>query len=397
MKPKLFAMSLFLLLALAVVWSAQSQPTADLERLPPGGWTLVERESGQALLAPKVRFNPKVAGKAAAPSAHALLIAPDASPSIIPARTRGLFVPGRNSRPQVWSTQFMGRKVLFSPVGNGPALRGVPGRPGDYVFSADGTIWGIQSGRAPQRLAADSVDEFSRESLLKAGTAAEREGGGLIWAADPLASFEGSLVAYVTNRESFPAGPAGQSVWLVESATGHERALLFRSGESFTPLAWLGDELLFTGNAGGISAIDPATGEVRQVGSGTLLAADSHSEAIATLEGNLARNRRLVITRPDGKSKVARFAGYEYAGNADFSPDGTRLAVVLSAMDGRKQVQIIDVSTGQSELLPLPDTRRAALTDPPRWVDDHTLLITTGLRRSGEERSSLLSVPASAR
>jgi hypothetical protein len=64
-------------------------------------------------------------------------------------------------------------------------------------------------------------------------------------------------------------------------------------------------------------------------------------------------------------------------------------------MDGSKQIQIVEVATGKSQLLPLPSPRREMLSDPPRWVDDQTLLITTTFRRSGEERSSLLPVPVS--
>lgn len=388
MKLKLFAASL--ILVLSVGWAAQSQ-SGRMKRLPGNGWTLVARDSGQALLVPKPRNQgPKGSRKAGAP-VQALLIAPGTDPSLIPARSRGLFASGLDSQPRVWSTQLGGRKVLFNPVGDGPAMGGVPGRSGDYVFSANGTVWVSQPGGAPRKLAADSVTGFSREELA-AGPGLEE--GGLIWAANPMVSPDGRFVTYVTNREAFREQSAGQSVWMVDYESGHEQELLASSEESFTPLGWMGEELLFTGDQGGVSALHPESLQVHSMGMGTLLALDSSAGVAAMLEGNLPSNRRLVLMKQGTRLPVARRTRWEYAGSADFSPDGSRLAVVLSAADGSKQVQVVDVSTGQFQLLPLPSPRREILVDPPRWVDDQTLLVTTSLR-SGEERSSLLPVPVS--
>lgn len=387
---------LLVFLALDIGGSEPLQPPVKTRDLPAGGWLLMARESGHALLAPKSRRNAKAGEKGAGLSAQVLVIAPGAAPALVPARVRGLFVPGPNSRPQVWSTQFAGRQILFNPAGNGPALQSVAGKPGDYVFAADGTVWSLRTGGAPRKLAADSMPGFSRKALALKAAGSESEGeGGLIWAAGPLASPDGRSVVYVTNREAIQARTGGQSVWLVDE-TGRERALLAGSGAGFSPLAWLGKELLFTGDDGGLSAIDPASGRVRRVSGGTLLAVDPARGIVASLEGDLPGDRKLLITRPKGRSRVARPAGLEYAGSADFSPNGLRLAVVLSDAKGRKQIQIIDVYSGNAEVVPLPATRQAALVDPPRWVDDQTLLITTGLRGTGEERSSLLSVPVSA-
>jgi hypothetical protein len=219
--------------------------------------------------------------------------------------------------------------------------------------------------------------------------------GGLIWATDAVASPDGRSVVYVSNREAFQAGEAGQSVWLVDYESGDERALLATSGESFTPLGWMGKELLFTGDRGGISAVEPESGRTREVAPGTLLAAEATRGVVAFLDGRAPQNRRLVISGPAGTVRLPRQAGLEYAGSADFSPNGARLAVVLSSPRGGKQLQVVEVASGRFQLLPLPDSRQASLSDPPRWVDDQTVLITTGLRGSGEERSSLLSVPAS--
>lgn len=389
MKLKLSAA--FLILILSVGWAAQSQ-SGRMKRLPGHGWTLAARESGQALLVPKPRMNQGSKGsRKAGEPVQALLIAPGADPALIPARSRGLFASGANSQPRVWSTQFAGRKILFNPIGDGPAMGGVPGRSGDYVFSANGTVWLMPSGGAPKKLATDSVDGFSREELA-AGPGFEE--GGLIWAANPMVSPDGRFVAYVTNREAFRDRSPGQSVWMVDYESGHEEALLATAGESFTPLGWMGEELLFTGDGGGVSALHPASLQVHQMGMGTLLALDSAAGVAAMLEGNLPSHRRLVLMKEGTRIPVARQARWEYAGSADFSPDGSRLAVVLSAADGSRQVQIVDVSTGRSQLLSLPIPRRETLADLPRWVDDQTLLVTTSLR-NGEEHSSLLPVPVS--
>jgi hypothetical protein len=53
MKSKLLAAPLLLALILGVGWVAQSQPADTMKRLPQGAWTIVVRESGHALLAPK--------------------------------------------------------------------------------------------------------------------------------------------------------------------------------------------------------------------------------------------------------------------------------------------------------------------------------------------------------
>ncbi|HEY9422474.1 MAG TPA: hypothetical protein VIW92_13740 [Thermoanaerobaculia bacterium] len=365
-----------------------------MKRLPAGAWTLVARESGHALLAPKPLRNQNQKGVAkAVPTGQALVIGPGGSASLIPTRSRGLFAGGANSQPRVWSTQFMGRRVLFNPAGSAPGMAGVSGRAGDYVFSADGTVWRMRSGAAPEKLVADSAPGFSRQELAaNPGFEADVD---LIWAAAPVISPDGRFAAYVSNREAIKAGSAGQSVWMVDYESGHEQALLDQSGENFTPLGWIGGELLFTSDRGGISAVDPVSGQVHEMSTGTLLAVDSAAGAAAVLEGNVPSNRRLVIVKDGTTTRVTRRGRLEYAGNAEFSPDGSRLAIVLSAMDGSKQVQVVEVATGKSQFLPLPSSRREVLSDPPRWVDDQTLLITTSSRRSGEERSSLLPVPAS--
>jgi hypothetical protein len=395
MKFKLLAAPLVLALILGVGWVAQSQPFDTMTRLPAGAWTLVARESGHALLAPKPRRNQTQKRlEKAVPAGQALVIGPGGSSSLVPTRSRGLFAGGANSQPRVWSTQFMGRRVLFNPVGSAPGMASVSGRAGDYVFTMDGTVWRMRSGAAPEKLVADSAAGFSRQELA-AGPGFEANVD-LIWAAAPATSPNGRFVAYVSNREAIKAGSAGQSVWMVDYESGHEEALLDQTGENVTPLGWMGEELLFTGDQGGISAVDPVSGEVHEMSAGTLLAVDSAAGAAAVLEGNVPSNRRLVIMKDGGATtRVARRGRLEYAGSADFSPDGSRLAVVLSAMDGSKQIQIVEVATGKSQILPLPHPRREALTDPPRWVDDQTLLITTSSRRSGEERSSLLPVPVS--
>lgn len=392
MKSKLLAAPLLLALVLGVGWVAQSQPSDTMKRLPGGAWTLVARESGHALLAPKPRRHLNQKGlEKAVPTGQALVIEPGGSTSLVPTRSRGLFVGGPDSQPRVWSTQFMGRRMLFNPVGSAPGMAGVSGRAGDYVFNTDGTVWNLQPGAAPKKLVADSAPGFSRQELA-AGPGFEADVD-LIWAAAPVASPDGRFVAYVSNREALKARTAGQSVWMVDYETGHEQALLDQAGNSFTPLGWMGEELLFTSDQGGVSAVDPGSGQVHAMSTGMLLAVESAAGVAAVLEGDVPSRRTLVIMKGGTRTRVARRARWEYAGTADFSPDGSRLAVVLSAMDGSKQIQVVDVETGKSQLLSLPSPRREVLTDPPRWVDDETLLITTSSRRSGQERSSLLPVP----
>jgi WD40-like Beta Propeller Repeat len=395
MKFKLLAAPLVLALILGVGWIAQSQPSDTMKRLPAGAWTLVARESGHALLAPKPRrnLNQKGLEEKAVTAGQALVIGPGGSTSLISTRSRGLFVGGPDSQPRVWSTQFMGRRVLFNPVGSAPGMAGMPERAGDYLFSAESTVWRMRPGAAPEKLVADSAAGFSRQDLA-AGPGFEADVD-LTWAAAPVASPDGRFVAYVSNREAIKTQSSGQSVWMVDYESGHEEALLDRSGESFTPLGWMREELLFTGDQGGISAVDPVSGQVHEMSAGTFLAVEPSAGVAAVLEGDEPSRRTLVITKGGTRTRVARQGRLEYAGTADFSPDGSRLAVVLSARNGSKQIQIVDVSTGESQLLPLPNLRREGLTDPPRWVDDQTLLVTTSLRRTGEERSSLLSVPAS--
>ena len=371
-------------------WAASAARTGAgaLQDLAPGGWTIVAREGGEVLLA---RKPDRGGGRGEAGPDETLVYGAGGQVTRGQPRAQALGVEAREgARPEVRAARLGSRDVLFNPVGRGPQMRAAGA--GEHVFESDGTVWRVAPGRPAARLAAEQAGDFRREALERPGD----EEHFLTWASDPLPSPDGRWVSYASNREAVAAGGSGQSVWVVDTRGAAEKALLQGANASFTALGWLGGELLFTGDEGGISAVNPETGARRAVAAGTLVAVDARGTAFAHLEGSDPASFRLRIGRATGEpvDAAAPPAGFEWAAAGDFTPDGARLAVVASNANGDKQVGVVDVAGGRTQFVSIPGVgRTTTLTDPPRWLDANTLIVTV-TAGNGREQSRRLAVPA---
>ena len=144
------------------------------------------------------------------------------------------------------------------------------------------------------------------------------------------------MIAYVTNREAVHQNTRGQSVWLLDPATGNERALLSENGASFAVHAWLGRELVFSGRSG-VSAIDVATGARRELATGTFVATSPDGNSIVSADDVPHATALRLLTGTVETSIPAPPAGSNYAAQAVFSPNGERLLLHAVGASGRER------------------------------------------------------------
>jgi hypothetical protein len=287
------------------------------------------------------------------------------------------------------------------PLADVPAAHGTPSPsplpspvdPGAALVERDHRIWlRDRSGRLRQ-LTADTTGEHRFAELF----ARQREGEVILyWATVPMWSPDGRLVAYVTNRGSVLAGTPGQAVWVVDPATGVERPLLSTPGKSYRHAGWLGEELLFFGDAApGVWAVDPGSAAQRFVSDGYVSATTGDGSAVAITRGDTV----VVLSRGVETDLPAPPPGFRYASDAEFSPDGQRLAIALSDGRGGSQVRVFEMSSRRSATLAYPDSLSA--THRPTWRDaDHLQLIVQvrhprhpdERRRRGPEQALVVKV-----
>ena len=262
------------------------------------------------------------------------------------------------------------------PAANGtPSLLQSPVDAGLTLVERDHRIWlRDRSGRLRQ-LTADTTGEHRFAELF----ARQREGEVILyWATVPMWSPDGKLVAYVTNRESVRAGTRGQAVWVVDPATGAERPVLSTPGKSYRHVGWLGGELLFFGDAApGVWAVDPGSGVQRPVSDGYVSATTRDGSAVAITRGDSV----VVLSRGVATDLPAPPPGYRYASDAEFSPNGQRLAIALSDGRGGSQVRVFETSSRRSAMLAYPDS--LSPTHRPTWRDDDHLQLIVQVWRPG--------------
>ena len=188
------------------------------------------------------------------------------------------------------------------------------------VEERDG-IW-LDSAGTRRRLTAMRVGAYDHDSLA----AKQREGEVILyWAAAPTLSPDARRVAYATNREAVAADARGQSIWLLDLATGEERALLHEPGRSYRPVGWLGDDVVFIGDEPGVWTIDPSTGARTSISSGTWLAVASNGHAVAVAD-DVPANPVVQVVTPTGTLDVpAAPDGMVYLAQAAFDSTAAQL------------------------------------------------------------------------
>jgi hypothetical protein len=347
-------------------------------RLAPGHWTVVARHAGSAVLAE----HPAAVGRAGdrrpqtEPTSLTVMIhSRDEPPRTATAALVPLQLPGvaaERTRPlRVGRVRIGGRDIYFTPPGWAPPLLPSPADPNVYAFGEADALWLFRPGQDVRRLTAERTGEYDRAQLATL----QREGQVILyWASDPVWSPDGRTVAYVTNREAVARTAPGQAVWLLDLESRRERPLLSDPGESFSPIGWLGRELLFTGPPG-VGAVDPRTEARRQVAFGLEIAVADDGSALAVAD-NVPHATRVQVLSGSGSQPVpAAPAGSSYAAQAVFSPGGGRLLLLATTPDGRlRRHFIFERATGALTPVSLP---AGTPGDWPAWLDDDTLLVTT--------------------
>lgn len=203
-------------------------------------------------------------------------------------------------------------------------------------------LW-LDSAGEPRRLTAARVDGFDYEALA----AKQREGEVILyWAAAPVPSPDGRLIAFATNREAVAADTSGQSIWLVDRTDGTERPLLNVSGHSYRPVAWLGGDVVYIGDEAGVWTVDPTSLERRRLSSGTWIAAAEDGGAVAVADDVPADPRIEVITPTDRIAVPPAPSGAVYLAQATFEDGGRRLLLEATADSGYSRTRFeFDVTT----------------------------------------------------
>jgi hypothetical protein len=230
------------------------------------------------------------------------------------------------------------RRALAAAVACG-ALTGCGGEPPDtsrtprlVVTEERDGLWARDSAGDPRRLTALRVGGFHYDSLA----ALQREGEVILyWAAAPAISPDGRLLAYATNREAVAAGERGQSIWLLDLASGSERALLYRRAHSYRPVGWFDDDVVYIGDEPGVWTVDVQSGATRQLAAAMELAVADDGSAIAIAHGVPDSVRVSVRTRIEHLDVPAPPAGFEWLAQGSFSADARTLRLEAAADSGR--------------------------------------------------------------
>ncbi|HEX6589928.1 MAG TPA: hypothetical protein VF039_13070 [Longimicrobiales bacterium] len=227
------------------------------------------------------------------------------------------------------------------------------------VLEERDALWLVEDDGTRRRITAPRVAGFDYDSLaLK-----QVEGRVILyWAAAPVLSPRANVVAYATKREAVAADTSGQSIWIVELATGRERALLVEPGHSFRPVGWLGDDVVvYIGDRPGVWGVDCEGAAPRLLAPGTFVAAAIDGSAIA-VAGNVPNDVALALHTRDGVVALPPPpAGFAYLAQGSFSDDGRRLLLEAAADSGRTRLPLVyDVDRRRVE------TRGAPTTVGPR-------------------------------
>jgi hypothetical protein len=367
--------------------------------LAPGHWTVAARAFGRTVL---VRLPdrgasggtqpPRSANLPGTPPPEVFVYAPSEAPRRVEAEVVPLSlpdIPAERARPlAVARIRLDGADVYFGLPTAGPTLLASPTDPEVTVFEEANALWVLAAAGLPRRITAERVGDFAFGELA----ARQREGEVILyWAAAPVWSPDGRFIAYVTNREAVAAGQTGQAVWLLEVATGTERALLREPGRSYRPVGWLEAELVFIGSQPGVWAIDPATGAQRLLASGVELDIAEDASAVAIAEGVPEATVVRVLSQERSVTVPPPPVDFVYVGQALFSPDGRRLLLEASAQAGRlRRFLVFDRVGGEVREIDLPET---LLQGWPAWLDDETLLVNGARADTGEIQASVVPVP----
>jgi heat shock protein HslJ len=367
--------------------------------LPPPSWQIVARRAGVVLLAARPPMRASAGrGEASRDAAreYPTLVFENGRITDGPTARADPHALGEGPRDtlRLYSLGFAGGRVVFPQPGEAPPLLESPTRPGVYVVERDDRLW-LLDDSGVVRLTADTVAGIARDTLR---LHTREAGPHLFWAATPLWNPDGSAIAYVTNRTWMLARPSGQEIWLADIAAGRERPLLSERGEFFSPMGWLGSELVHGARRPGIFTVDVRTGRRRTIAIGT---AEAFSRQGTRLMYTTTENGRLrahvieageVIHVPDPPPAERLDHG------GMFSPSGDRLVLGTSFMADSgitRALYVFDIDARRLTCIVKWNLREGSQHPQgiPEWLDDSTLLVTRAERRTGRSTSAMLRVP----
>ena len=198
-------------------------------------------------------------------------------------------------------------------------------------------LWLQTADGVRRRVTATSVNGYDYDSL-----AAKQEEGRVIfyWAAAPVLSPRGDVIAYATNREAVASDTSGQSIWMVDLASGRERPLLHEAGRSFRPVGWWGaDVVVYIGDRPGVWGVDVMSRRTRLLAPGTFVAAADDGSAVAIAEGVPDDVSIRVLTDAGFLNVPAPPGELEFLAQGIFSADGAALILHAAADSGFERVR----------------------------------------------------------
>ena len=377
---------------------------SNFEELPAPSWSITARREGNVLLAAKRVIVRATAMRRNDPRQRAQLERAREYPTLIFEKGQIRDGPVAHYDPRIlaetaprdtlhlYSLGFQGRRVFFVQTGDAPTLIESPTEAGLYVVEHNDRLW-LLADSGVSRLTADTVRGIARDTLrLKTN----ETGPHLFWAASPVWSPDGSTIAYVTNRTWILARGSSQEVWLAELRPHREQPLQSERGKVFSPVGWLGSQVVYTAREAGIFAVDVHTRAPRKIATGSVVAFSPLGSRLlymtrlgeTTGRGHVLAERG-IVTVPDPPSGQR----FEYGGR--FSPSGNRLVLGTTfARDSgiTRAIYVFDLGANQLTALAQWSYRESGRhpLGLPDWLDESTLLLTQFDRTTGLESSRIM-------
>ena len=380
---------------------------STFEELAAPSWSIIARREGKVLLAAKRVIMRGIVMRRDDPRQRAHLERAREYPTLIFENGRVRDGPLAHYDPRIlgetarrdtlrlYSLGFQGRRVFFAQTGDAPAPNESPTEAGLYVIEHNDRLW-LLADSGVSRLTADTVRGIARDTLrLKT----KEMGPHLFWAASPVWSPDGSAIAYVTNRTWMLARGSNQEVWLAELRPRRERPLLSERGGVFSPVGWLGSQVVYTAREAGIFAVEVGTSSRRKIAPGSAAAFSPLGSRLlymtplgdTAVRGHVLTERGVVAV-PDPPLGEH----FEYGGR--FSPSGNRLVLGTTfARDSgvTRAIYVFDLATKQLTVLMQWSSRESGRhpLGLPGWLDESTLLLTQFDRATGLESSTMMRLP----
>ena len=329
----------------------------------------------------------------------------DGEPLATPASGRSTSMPG------------IGRLTIFHESGHRLAVLSQASRVNLASTSQDGKVQvfsdfnasnlyivGPTGAEAAPLLSGDEAG-ISRSAIMQ--QAAARKAAGtlppgwhLIWATSPVVSPDGSYVLYLSSRGD-PFGSNGPELWRLDLATGSDRELVPASAApAMTPLGFSPQGFVVGAGNGDVYVINPSDGSTNVLFHNVdVVALSPTGNSLAYVQAQSGQERLMITNLATTRTfnvPLPRFT--RFSGQAAFSPDGTKIALLTLGRSGQTELTTATLSNAgvlRETTLPAPSGQALVLDLEPTWVDgDHVAVVT---RANGQLRTWTLDLRAGPR